>query len=222
MCRRPRSESSSPQRASWSTPPRIRPWVDSVSVPVAGPVEAQHVQAGLGEQHRGRRGAGHPRADDHHIPGPHGSSFLLVHQRRYQVGLAVTSMTHIGAVDQHVVDRRPAPGLLDQRASAARPRRRRRSRTTPGSAGSRCARRRTGRGCRAGRCRPATVDRTRCRVIAAGRGDVGQAGGQAGGDRVQQELDRGRAVVVAHQHGRVVGVVGERARSGSVSSWPAP
>ena len=41
---------------------------------------------------------------------------------------------------------------------------------------------------------------------AAGRGDVRQAGGQAGGDRVQQELHRCRAVVAADQHGRVVGV----------------
>jgi hypothetical protein len=49
-----------------------------------------------------------------------------------------------------------------------------------------------------------------------GRGDVGDAGGQAGGDRAQQELDRGGPVAGAHQHGRVVGVVGEVLGPGGV------
>jgi len=45
---------------------------------------------------------------------------------------------------------------------------------------------------------------------AAGRGDVDQPCGQARGDRVQQELDRGRSGAAADQDGRVVGVVDER------------
>src|SRR5262245_5278066 len=44
---------------------------------------------------------------------------------------------------------------------------------------------------------------------AAGRRDVGDAGGQAGGDRVQEELHRRRPLAGAHEYGRVVGVVGE-------------
>ena len=47
-------------------------------------------------------------------------------------------------------------------------------------------------------------------VHAARGGDVGHAGGQAGGQGVQQVLDRRRAVVGADEHGRVVGVGGVR------------
>src|SRR6185437_10064617 len=39
---------------------------------------------------------------------------------------------------------------------------------------------------------------------APGRGDVDQAGGEAGGQGVQEVLDRGRAVVLADEHGRMV------------------
>src|SRR5215510_10800030 len=45
----------------------------------------------------------------------------------------------------------------------------------------------------------------------AGGGDVGQPGGQAGGQRLQHELGRGRPVVLADQHGGVVGVEDEGA-----------
>ena len=58
---------------------------------------------------------------------------------------------------------------------------------------------------------PSTVERHLGERDPAGGGDVGQAGGQAGGQGVQHELDRGRAVVLADQHGRVVGVEGELA-----------
>ena len=44
-------------------------------------------------------------------------------------------------------------------------------------------------------------------VHAACRGDVGQAGRQAGGQGMEHELDRGRGAVGADEHGRVVGVV---------------
>ena len=54
---------------------------------------------------------------------------------------------------------------------------------------------------------PSTVDSTSVEVDAAGGGDVGDAGGEAGGQGVEQELHRGRAVVGADEHGRVVGVV---------------
>src|SRR4051794_16014426 len=46
-------------------------------------------------------------------------------------------------------------------------------------------------------------------VDAACGGDVGDAGGQAGGQRVEQELHGRGTVVVADEHGRVVGVEGE-------------
>jgi len=40
----------------------------------------------------------------------------------------------------------------------------------------------------------------------AHRGDVADAGGQAGGEALEQELHRRRPVVAANEHGRVVGV----------------
>ena len=53
---------------------------------------------------------------------------------------------------------------------------------------------------------PSTVEVTSVRLHAARGGDVGHAGSQAGRQSVQQVLDRGRAVVGADEHGRVVGV----------------
>ena len=62
---------------------------------------------------------------------------------------------------------------------------------------------------------PSTVDSTSVEVDAAGGGDVGEAGGEAGGQGVQQVLDRRRAVVGADEHGRVVGVEACDAAGGS-------
>ena len=55
--------SSRPQRESWSTPPRISAWVESVSEPARALVEEQRPQPAPGEQHGGG-GAGRPGADD--------------------------------------------------------------------------------------------------------------------------------------------------------------
>ena len=63
---------------------------------------------------------------------------------------------------------------------------------------------------------PVTVERTSVSLTCAGGGDVGQAGGQAGGQRVQHELHRGRSVVVADQDGGVVGVEDEGALVGAL------
>ena len=57
---------------------------------------------------------------------------------------------------------------------------------------------------------PSTTALDLVELDAAHRGDVADAGGQAGGEPLQQELDRGRAVVGADQHRRVVGVGDER------------
>ena len=51
---------------------------------------------------------------------------------------------------------------------------------------------------------------------AAGGRDVRQTGGEAGRDRVQQNLDRGDALVGSYQNGRVVGVLHERLGTGGV------
>ena len=54
----------------------------------------------------------------------------------------------------------------------------------------------------------------------AGGGDVGQAGGEAGGQRVQHELHGGRSVVLADQDGGVVGVEDEGPLVGAFLSDP--
>ena len=57
---------------------------------------------------------------------------------------------------------------------------------------------------------PSTADSTDVERHAADGGDVADAGGEAGGEALEQELDRRRAVVGADEHGRVVGVGDER------------
>ena len=51
---------------------------------------------------------------------------------------------------------------------------------------------------------------------AASGSDVCQACRDAGGDGVQQELDRRRTLVRSHEDRRVIGVVAERARAGRI------
>jgi hypothetical protein len=67
---------------------------------------------------------------------------------------------------------------------------------------------------------PSTVEEASARVTPRGRGDVGDARGDARGQRVQQVLDRRRAVVRPDQHRRVVGVEGERLPVGHLLLGP--
>ena len=63
---------------------------------------------------------------------------------------------------------------------------------------------------------PSTVDSNAVQRDAPRRGDVDDAGGDAGGDRVEQELHRRRAVAGADEHRGVVRVVDERLGAGGV------
>ena len=53
---------------------------------------------------------------------------------------------------------------------------------------------------------PSTVEVTSVRLTPRAAAMLAMPGRQAGGQGVQQVLDRGRAVVGADEHGRVVGV----------------
>jgi hypothetical protein len=122
---------------------------------------------------------------------------------------------HIGAVHQHVVDSGTPPGLLDERAQLFR--------------------RRVAVDIEVHTDLPVAVansvgepkDAEQVNVTldgggdppqgdASGRGNVCHACRNAGGDRMQQKLDRRWAVVRSHEDRRVIGVVAERDRAGRV------
>src|SRR5664279_1276142 len=115
---------------------------------------------------------------------------------------------HVGAVDQHVVHGRPLTGLLDQRGEflgggvaldlEADP-------NLPVAVADGVGQPENAQQVDValdGRGHPVQGD-------AAGGRDVAQPRRQARGDGVQQEFHRGRAVVVADQDGRVIGVKAE-------------